>query len=84
MSEEDKRNFDKKLWKEWLLKYIERLYNDDIDENDLKSENNKRIALMNSNNPRFVLLFQNKNQNFKYFSITKIDLYFAITLLRVR
>ena len=45
---EDKLRKDSELWTNWLKKYINRLYEE---ENSI----DKRIDLMNSTNPRFIL-----------------------------
>lgn len=49
---EDKLRKDSELWTDWLKKYINRLYDE---ENSIYNNKNKRIDLMNSTNPRFIL-----------------------------
>eukprot|EP01091_Cochliopodium_minus_P015069 TRINITY_DN5264_c0_g3_i1.p1 TRINITY_DN5264_c0_g3~~TRINITY_DN5264_c0_g3_i1.p1 ORF type:complete len:617 (-),score=206.72 TRINITY_DN5264_c0_g3_i1:54-1904(-) len=58
LTEETLLNKNTLLWKEWLLTYSERILRDFAgfeDIKDIKSFNEKRIKILNENNPRFVL-----------------------------
>ena len=48
---------DESLWKEWLVKYTDRLKQEvdgDWTKGSVKVADESRVKLMNSNNPRFV------------------------------
>lgn len=52
---DDKAKLDSEIWSNWLKKYIKRIY-DELDINSVdETTKKKRIQMMNSNNPRFVL-----------------------------
>ena len=53
--EEDFTNKKKELWKEWLINYGERILLDCKEEKEIIVFNEKRVKLLNENNPKFVL-----------------------------
>ncbi|XP_029646876.1 protein adenylyltransferase SelO, mitochondrial isoform X1 [Octopus sinensis] len=54
-SQEEKEQSDKTEWKAWLEQYLQLLQTEASEEDDLEGFCKKRVHLMNSVNPRFVL-----------------------------
>lgn len=55
MTEAEKKAEDASLWNEWIDKYMMRLKFDISGITDVEAANAKRIQVMNSNNPKFIL-----------------------------
>jgi uncharacterized protein YdiU (UPF0061 family) len=56
---EHKKSEDKRLWEQWIKNYVSRIAYDTKDFSDnlqlLQEHNEKRIKIMNENNPKYVL-----------------------------
>lgn len=63
---EDKVKNDSELWSIWLNKYLNRIY-EEINNSTDSEIINKRIDLMNANNPRFYLIESILNEILKLF-----------------